>query len=178
MPHVPVIASPTIPSKIQISIAPPVPLTDDPFPLNQDIVLKATGKARSLIGELASGIVELAQKFEASASNLISNSQAVDAGLITLLSALVRQTSLINDAAGDNQSLVLIILDLQGGFGRLLVNLNQGRKNVGGKYELIDKSAQDVVSAWAAVKTKAQAAQLLFKGGDSGGSASSLFRPF
>jgi hypothetical protein len=41
-----------------------------------------------------------------------------------------------------------------GGFGRLLVNLNQGKKKVRYQYELSDKSVEDVVSAWAALKKK------------------------
>ena len=80
----PVIASPNVPSKYQISIAPPRPLTDDPFPLKQDNILKAGGyiylfhpllyhdseplyripEASSLIHELAGGIVDLAQKLQ------------------------------------------------------------------------------------------------------------------
>jgi len=188
MPHVPVIASPNVPSKYQISIAPPRPLTDDPFPLKQDNVLKAGGNSHNLIRELATGIVELAQKFELSSPDLINNRETADtASLSTLLSSLIRQTSLIMDAAGDNKSLVATMLALQGGFGRLLVNLNQGKKKVHYEYELSDKSVEDVVSAWAALKKKAQECEPLFKGGDSGGAASkpnpasivsSLFRPF
>jgi hypothetical protein len=184
----PVIASPNVPSKYQISIAPPRPLTDDPFPLKQGNVLKASGNSRGLILELATGIVQLAQNFELAAPGLINNRQTADtSGLSTLLSSLVRQTSLIMDAVGGDDPLVATMLALQGGFGRLLVNLNQGKKKVPYEYELIDKSVQDVVNAWAAVEKKAQECQPLFQGGNSGGAAStpnpasivsSLFKPF
>jgi hypothetical protein len=113
-----------------------------------------------------------------SSPDFINNKKKADTtSLSTLLSSLVRQTSLIMDAAGGDESLIATMLTLQGkcdikncptplyllnfggflcvgGFGRLLVNLNQGKKEVHYQYELSDKSAEDVVSAWAAVEKK------------------------